>query len=372
MWSGTEGHMNGSRRQRGYGLLLGVLVLAVGAAAFLFGTRTPGPDPATRARQQAAVELRHAVTALRIYSLADADRPGSLPCPDFTGDGTTDINCLSSAGNVYLERLPWKTLDLSRGAARLWYAMDSDFRDNDTAEPVNVHIEGSLTLDDVPGHAAFILDPGEPLAGQTGRRTAGETIEDYFDVPENTDGDADFLDCKELADCNDRIVVITVDELFELVQRRVMEAIHAPVQQFLQDYLDVHGRLPFAAEFGSDDCAADNHRGHLPVDQGTCASADYLDPGTLPPWVQANAWLDAVVYHVDSSCTSAPCAPGDLQIDDQGGLTVVLALAGSPLAGQSRTGAGLDADDYLESGTAGGAYLNRPLSDNHNDLFRGQ
>ncbi|MDX1609647.1 MAG: hypothetical protein R3225_05945, partial [Halofilum sp. (in: g-proteobacteria)] len=141
----------GARRQQGFTLLLVMLVLLVGGTSVYLSARSPAQARIAQSLQQSAIGLKEAATALAVYSISDQDRPGSMPCPDFDADGTADVDCLSTSNAVYVRRLPWKTVDIGREAGKLWYVMDSDFRDDPGAQPINVVVEGSLTLDGTAG-----------------------------------------------------------------------------------------------------------------------------------------------------------------------------------------------------------------------------
>lgn len=370
----------GARRQQGFTLLLVMLVLLVGGTSVYLSARDPAAARASQSLQRSALGLKEAATALAVYSISDDERPGSMPCPDFDADGMADVNCLSTADAVYIERLPWKTIDIDRDAGRLWYVMDSDFRDNSTAQPINVVVEGSLTLDGMAGYAALIIDPGDPLAGQTGRGSVGEAIGDYLDIPENTDGDGEYVDCVGVDGCNDRIIGITVDQLFQAVQQRVLAEIELALTEFHND----NGFLPFAANFGESDCVVGKITGGVATSTGSCPPGSHLEeddmPGYVDPvdrgWLLDNDWLDHVVYAVDGNCMQGQsgCAFADYQLKSNSGLAVVLAGAGSEISGQDRVNPGSDIFDFLESGenTDGDStFDDAVLSSADNDVLRG-
>mgnify|MGYP000603745610 CR=1 FL=1 len=363
-------------KQTGYIILLIMLVLVAGGATFFSGAYTSSNDASARESTRSLLALDTAATAVKIYSMTDEDRPGSLPCPDFSGDGITDINCLNSSEPVHVERLPWRTLDIGSDAAGLWYVMDRDFRDNTAAQPINAELEGSLIIEsgagvDATGFAALIIDPGDPLVGQNNRGRDSETVGDYLDLEENTDNDNRFVDCPSREDCNDRIIGVSTTELFRLVQRRLLADLKQPVEDFIDDAISTHGNLPYAAKLNSLECEADLHRGHLPQSQGECAPNEFVDPNDFPSWVTDNDWLELVIYHVDDACTEAPCSAGDLEVDGEAGLALVLAIAGGALPGQDRNAPELNIEDYLESGLVDGVYLNQPKSTSNNDLYWG-
>jgi len=358
-------------RQRGFTLLLTLLVLLVGGASVYLSARNPAQARLAQTLQKTSVALREAGVALAVYSIGDDERPGSLPCPDFDSDGIVDVNCLSTPDALYVKRLPWKTIDVARDAGRLWYAMDSDFRDNATAAPINVGLEGSVSLDGVSGYAALIIDPGDPLAAQTAR--PGNDVTDYLEG-ENADGDAEFENCPpDGTVCNDRIVGISVDELMAVVQQRALGAVESALRQFHAD----HGHVPYAAKFstGGSSCDPNQLSGRIATSEGGCIALPHLDASDFPTWVIDNGWLDHIAYNLDSQCSASAmnCSGSTQALDSASGLAVVLGAAGTELAGQDRSG-GSTIDDYLDSAEntdTDGVFEDLQLSASDNDVMRG-
>lgn len=366
-------------RQQGYTLLLVLLVLLVGGTSVYLTARDPGSARASQALQQTAVALDRATVALQFYSIADDDRPGSLPCPDEDGSGETALFSGDECP-VYIGRLPWRTIDAAREVGSLWYVMDRDFRDHGSAQPLNVTLEGSLSLNDESGYAALIIDPGEPLAGQTGR--PGDDPSDYLD-DENADGDEDFLDCADLDDCNDRVTGIRVDLLFEVVQRRVLAEVEQRLRAFYLE--DDRHYLPYAAAFSGDlSCDSGTFTGRVATTAGTCElgggpvnktlrESDFVDADA--EWIIDNEWLEHVVYHVANACAEfqSDCVGSDLELASETGMSVVLGAAGTVLAGQDRVSISRDIDDFLDSdeNTDGDKiYDDAPFSETDNDIMR--
>ena len=362
--------MAGARRQQGFTILLVMLVLLVGGTSVYISARDPAEAQAAQSLQQSTIDLRQAVTNLAVYSISDSNRPGSLPCPDDDGDGTAELFAGTECPD-YVARLPWKTIDAEREAGKLWYVMDRDFRDHSDVEPLNVVVPGSLTLDGVGGYAALLIHAGNPLEGQGGRPS--DTLADYFEAEENLDGDNDFVDCTGIEGCNDRIIGITVDELFAVVQQRVLAEFEIALRQFHAD----NDFLPFAAAFtGGASCDIGVRYGRVATHEGTCGSGKTLTPADLPAWVMNNDWNEHVVYSVDYECTEGRknCGAATHTLKSTSGLATVLAGAGSLLGGQDRTGGYPDISDYLESAENtdyDGTYDDVVLRDDDNDVMRG-
>lgn len=365
-------------RQRGFVLTLILLIMLVAGVALFVSARAPGDAERARASATAATALAEARRVLIARALVDANRPGSLPCaaPDSGGSGTfSGEDCDAEFG-----RLPYRTLDTrvlrDADAEILWYVMDGALRDRDSQEPVNPQEKpGALSLDGGGNYAAVIIAPGAPVAGQTDRPsdTAGDYLED------GNDSAPDFADCADVAGCNDRIRGISVDALFDGVQRRVLRVVADELLAFHQASASSSSQryLPYAAGFGSSECDNGATLGQLPLADGDfdCGGpSEVLDATEFPDWFRNNDWFDLVVYHVDPECTEAQrnCAAATLALDDGSGYQAVIAGAGRALGGQMRPGSGVG--DYLDDpeNTDGDAtYVELPLAPDDNDVLRG-
>jgi len=123
------------RPQQGIALIVVLAALVMIGAYFMYASLNIAAVRVER-DQSTNNALRKAKEALIAYAVADANRPGELPCPDVNDDGavvvgedTAGSNCKSLIG-----RLPWKTLDLpdlrDDSGERLWYALSNDFHAN--------------------------------------------------------------------------------------------------------------------------------------------------------------------------------------------------------------------------------------------------
>ena len=134
----------------------------------------------------------------------DANRPGSLPCPDRDGDGIADLFAGSNCP-AYIGRLPWKTLDLPEFrdgyGETLWYALSPGLRDQLLAQPINGQKPLELRYDGQANIAAIVFSPGPPQAGQSGRPSI--VVGDYLDGS-NQDGDFDYVSGPLSATFNDQ------------------------------------------------------------------------------------------------------------------------------------------------------------------------
>lgn len=238
-------------------LLLVILIIGVGAVFYAFVGAT---GSAIERDKITAAALAQAREALIGYAASDNNRPGSLPCPDLItnmagnipNDGTTDLyagnECPGyvASSNVYLGRLPWRTLrlpDLRDGSGeRLWYAVSREFARNPTCMtpvspgcPLNSDTLGQLTVTGVApasNAVAVIFAPGPALGNQT-RNTAGENTASNYLEGENADGNNfTFTTQASSTTFNDRLLAFTNADLMPVVEQRVAREIISILRQY--------------------------------------------------------------------------------------------------------------------------------------------
>src|SRR4051794_10591897 len=95
-------------RTRGQALLVLVVMVAIATILLVYGSTTEIAR-IVKADARTRVALDYARQALIGRAVADANRPGSLPCPDGDDDGSADLFVGSSCPS-YIGRLPWRTL----------------------------------------------------------------------------------------------------------------------------------------------------------------------------------------------------------------------------------------------------------------------
>ena len=290
--------------QHGAALLALMLALFLVASAFWL-KRVGSPDARAQRDRTTALALAQAREALIGRAAADDNRPGSLPCPDTDNDGGAQLFSGDKCPG-YIGRLPWKTLDipetLDGDGERLWYALAPSSRDSDQIQ-INPSKTLELSFDGVANVAAVVFSPGAPLAAQTGRPS--NTVGDYLEGA-NSDGDSAYASGARSSSFNDRALAITRDDLFAVVNRRVLAEIRGPDDNpsgapklGLRHYHAVKGEFPWA-DNGSDGFSdASTSDGRLPYQE---IELNALPPppqtGPLPPfsWLSANGWLALVKY----------------------------------------------------------------------------
>ena len=259
------------------------------------------------ARDKATTDaLSQAKEALIGRAVTDANRPGSLPCPDLAtnlvgnipGDGKADL----LSGNdcpSYVGWFPWWTLglpDLRDGyGERLWYAFSTTLRDDDSAQPINSSTTCALAADGMSQVAAVIIAPGPALASQNGRPS--NNLFDYLDGV-NADGDSSYSAGPASDSFNDRVMVISCNELFRGVSRRVLAELVGT------------GDVP---TYGLRKYYADNGKYPPPA-------ADLSALPGYPPWIADNNWFNVATYTVTPDQSQASISSGATTICTANGL----------------------------------------------------
>ena len=240
--------------QRGQSLLLMVImVIGFGAAFYTFVGVTSSAIERDKINTAVLAQARDALIG---YAASDDNRPGSLPCPDLItnvsgntpNDGTTDLysgnECpgFVAGSNVYLGRLPWRTLGLpdlrDSSGERLWYAVSREFARNPWCLPncpLSSDTLGELTVTGVAPASnvvAIIFAPGISLGAQVRDAASENTASNYLEN-ENADGsNATFTTQASSTTFNDRLLAITNTDLMPAVERRVARDMIAILQSY--------------------------------------------------------------------------------------------------------------------------------------------
>ena len=234
-------HHASLKSQTGAVLLVLVLILIIGSSYFL-ATKLNTNLAKTQQYEETGIALSAAKEALIGYAVSYPDKvnpdygPGYLPCPDLDNDGDAEGSCaLAGPTNRTTGRLPFETLELSElrdgSGARLWYALSDRYRNFDGFTPLNSETAGELTINKVGDIVAIIIAPGEPFDNQD-RSADANDVTNYLE-DDNSDLDVDFITNANV-NFNDRLIVITRQELMEVVEKRVL----GEVAQALRTYRD--------------------------------------------------------------------------------------------------------------------------------------
>ena len=315
--------------QRGQ-IVLGLLVilgLAFGLAFYTF----VGPKGSTIERDKiTAAALAQARDALIGRAVSDTNRPGSLPCPDTTNDGTSE----GLSGNEcpsYIGRLPWKTLGLSDlrdgNGERLWYAFSRNFRDDSTAQPINTDTKGSLTVySNTTGTtltsqaAAVIFAPGAAFGTQdrsssttmsctapSGTISRDRCAANYLETTSSTNNAVaagPYIQAPATNTFNDRLLVITTDDLMTPVERRAANEIIS----LLQTYYTTYGYYPWP-DISDGSSNWGYTYGRVPLENAASTESSWPWrttpnwPVAVSPWLNNNEWWWVFFYTVASGAT---------------------------------------------------------------------
>ena len=296
-------------------IVLGFLVMAAITTAVAYWKPRSGSGPWDGHTEEV---LNQARMALIGRAVGDDDRPGSLPCPDGNGDGIADL-LVGNACASYVGRLPWRTLGLSNlrdaSGEGLWYALSPSLRDDTSAEPINSDTSAQLSLNTptpLMNIAAVVIAPGPALPWQSREAAAQNNIASYLEGG-NADGDDVYQTGAISATFNDRLTIITREQLFNVVEWRVANELRARLQR----YFVTHGYFPYANAYsvGTFACTNNQTRGRIPnpnpITQisATCpANSDWAGGGLtvpLPQWFFDNGWYLLTYYSLAPACTSA-------------------------------------------------------------------
>lgn len=350
-------------RQQGQVLVAVALIISVAAGAIIYSFLAPAARRMEEDRTAANV-LAQARDALIGRSASDNNRPGSLPCPDLVtnipgtnvpNDGIADL-LVGNECPSYIGRLPWRTLDLpdlrDASGERLWYALSRAFRDDDSAQPINSNtvgnlgITGSVTATNV---VAIVFAPGAVVGAQVRDAANMNLVTNYLEGGNETSGTTAFTAGAPGPAFNDRLLAITSDALFAVVETRVAREARAVLRAFYNDPANAY--FPFANAYGDNtyQCTDNEYSGRIPrFFTGQCKT-DPADPDwkgvTWPNWFFANNWHEIVFYAVASKCAK-PASPA---CSASGGLITVtnmpapnnniqalVIMPGRSLAGQAR------------------------------------
>lgn len=230
--------------------------------------------------------------------------PGTLPCPDTTGDGLENpqgANCQSALG-LFPHRTLNSPLLVDGSGARLWYAVDLNHTAN-AASLKNSSIATSLTLNGISS-AALVIGPGAAVDVQS-RRLLNQS-----DHLEGLNANADFTTFESIHSLtqNDLILPLQSGPYWTQIERLVLST----TDSLVGTYRAACGEYPWAATFGGPfDSTTNLQIGSppfataLPDAWGAiCASGTAPVP---PAWL-TNNWSDQLLYRMclsgEGNCVS--------------------------------------------------------------------
>ena len=324
-------------KQDGVALLIFVTIVLLGVTTLLVNQLSV--NQTLHKRNLTTIEsINVAKQALLGFAL-EQNTPGTLPCPDTTGDGFENpqgANCESQLG-----LLPHRTLNIARqtdgAGADLWYAVDLNYTDN-TGTLKNSSLATSLTLDGQTV-AAIVIGPGKALHGQT---RGALTRVDYL---EGINADANLGDYESVQSDIQNDITSAIDRsgFWSLIEQRAL----ATTSGLLNDYRDQCGEYPWAADFGgpydsvtSQQIGAPPFNSALPNDWGVACL-----PGTAPvppAWLTTN-WSTELLYRMCQSGEGNCITVNDSATSPAAGVVIA---PGITLAGQTRPDN--DFGDYFE------------------------
>lgn len=264
-------------RSQGGIMVLAIMLILVAGSSYMLVKKFNANAQKARADSRTMEALKTAKGVLMSYAVRfpetdaespgdEIDGPGYLPCPDVNNDGEAVGSC-SDGGNTTIGRFPFKTLGVSElrdgSGTRLWYALSENYRNNPKQIPLNSDIQGTLQVDSLNDIVAVVFAAGEPVGDQNSRGSVTETIEDYLEG-ENSNYDQVFTR-SGVGNFNDRLVIITRDELMEVVEKRVL----GDVSRTLKNYYASHDALPWLSPYSDPITSAfhgivDTYAGHIP------------------------------------------------------------------------------------------------------------
>lgn len=349
------------RKQNGAALLVFMLIVVIVTLASVYSKYNNTTVSIDRDKKT-SIALQRAKEALIYFSLnhtylnggaclssTNCPRPGDLPCPDRTNDGSSD-SCNTASRR--LNRLPWKTIgleDLADGyGERLWYAVSNNYKNNTRARPLNSETLGTITVRDATGKviydattgggvAAVIFSAGNVITRQDAyvqnRNAAGvNSANNYLDMAQSEDN-ANFTDSSlngfvmgpvkgatGNVILNDRLIVITRDEIAAAMESYIL----TQVREALLTYYTANAYYPYPAAFSDDTCIVDtstditsdkcysvnvNYRGRIPVSDldllgsgSGWAPTSILKGSRASNWFQQNLWRELIYYAIAPNC----------------------------------------------------------------------
>ena len=269
-------------RQHGLALVVLVFLLSLAAAGLLLKMLTMGSFAAqiNADGSRALLQAKHALIGYVVGGLSGEEtHPGRFPCPENKAYiGTSrEGEALGNCTGALAGRFAWRTLgtgELKDGDGnKLWYTLAADFRQT----PINSDTPTLTVNGDSDQAIAVLISPGPPLPSQSRSLSQAPLLADYLDL-ENADGDSKYVTQPVSAAFNDRLLAVTPEDVFPVLERRVL----MDIANYLRTYRQTWGAYPFASPF---------------VDPGTSDFTGVAGHGggLLPVNGPATTWLPSII-----------------------------------------------------------------------------
>ncbi len=294
-----------AKRQNGVILLLMVSVLLLAGVSMLMRVLSnnevsleEGTNTTNALSKAKEALISYAVHYVDYYGAASAG-PGHLLCPDTDGDGAENDPCLIAvvgrlptsitvpSGDVY----PLSSYYNDIGQ-QFWYTLSDSFLSLSVAA-LNTTSVGNLTLDGQGGIAAILIAPEQANASQTRNNNNSLNYLEAGNVAGPNFVTSDPLDPNNF---DDRVIAITLSEIFSPVTARVAEVIRIQ----LDDFHAFRGRYPtdqneFEAVLnGNPGGGGGGGGGGKGGKGGKGGGGGPLNP--MPPWFIGNDWFSVSNY----------------------------------------------------------------------------
>ncbi len=297
------------RQQRGVILLAFFMVLFLAAAGAII-TVLDNNTTSLRRNTDTMVALRKAKQSLISYAVlyseyysGTAAGPGYLPCPDSNRNGVENTPC----GSNSLGRLP-TSITLPSGSTfplssynneldeQFWYSVSDTFRRNPMGI-LNSSAASTMTLDGQGGIAAVLIAPG-PV---TGTQVRPSNLSSRYLEDSNTTAPS-FVsnDPVDPDNFNDRVLVITIDEILSPIVRIVanlvkseLDVFHVANLRYPTDQTEFDANIaPASAWYAANAWSANANYTRLSDDQASlsffgCANISYQLDFAISPITQS-------------------------------------------------------------------------------------
>ena len=289
--------------QKGIALLMLVFIIALAFTAYVVKTLNSTSIVNERSKKTSE-SLSESKAAILGWSVIQSN-PGQLPCPeDLTkigtvNEGVAQVSCNSL--NPVIGRLPWRTLGLGDirdgNGDKLWYVISSGFQVNPINSAVSI---AQLNVDGKPNSAvAIIFSAGMPFPVQVrpALSLAPSALNNYLEGT-NNDGDISFVTTDPTKLFNDRLMIITKADLFNVICNRVLREIKGDITQGLVQYNASNLNYPFA-DINADGIADNLKYSGTPSYTGNPGDL-FFKPATLT-MLKNNGWFPLINYVVNPS-----------------------------------------------------------------------